>query len=53
MDRAENDASKDSFTFGCVFVVTITFFTEPLLNNDRGVHIETHKVLEGIYEVCR
>jgi hypothetical protein len=28
-------------------------FTEPLLSNDRGIHIQTHRLIRGIYEVRR
>jgi hypothetical protein len=26
-------------------------FTNPLPSNDRGIHIETHRLMGGIYEV--
>jgi hypothetical protein len=28
-------------------------FTEPLPSNDRGIHIQTHRLMGGIYEVRR
>jgi hypothetical protein len=30
-----------------------TIFTESLPSNDRGIHIETHKLMGVIYEVRR
>jgi hypothetical protein len=29
------------------------YFTEPLPSNDRKLHILTHRLVKGIYEVCR
>jgi hypothetical protein len=28
-------------------------FTEPLPSNDRGIHIQAHRLMGGIYEVRR
>jgi hypothetical protein len=28
-------------------------FSEPLPSNDRGLHIQTHRLMGGIYEVRR
>jgi hypothetical protein len=28
-------------------------FTEPLPSNDRGIYIQTHRLMTGIYEVSR
>jgi hypothetical protein len=28
-------------------------YTEPLLSNDKGLHIQTHRQMGGIYEVRR
>jgi hypothetical protein len=28
-------------------------FTEPLPSNDRGIHIQTHRLMGGIYEARR
>jgi hypothetical protein len=29
------------------------FFAEPLPSNDRGIHIQIHRLIGGIYEVRR
>jgi hypothetical protein len=26
-------------------------FTEPLPSNDRGIHMQTHRLMRGIYKV--
>jgi hypothetical protein len=36
-DYKENDSSENSFTVACVFVAAVTFFTEPLSSNKRGI----------------
>jgi hypothetical protein len=41
MDCIENDASNNSIAG--VFIVTITFFTEPLSSKDGGIHIQTDR----------
>jgi hypothetical protein len=35
----------------CVFVAAVTFFSDPLPSNDRGIHIQTHRLMGRIYEV--
>jgi hypothetical protein len=34
-----------------VFVTTVTFITKMLPSNDKGIHIQTHRLMGGIYEV--
>jgi hypothetical protein len=63
MDRTDNEASNNSSVAACAFVATVTVlpsrclamiggcFTELLPNNNRGIHIETHRLIGGIDEV--
>jgi hypothetical protein len=47
----ENDGPKNACIVACVFVIAV--FKEPLPNNDKGIHIETHNLMGGVikYEV--
>jgi hypothetical protein len=61
MDHIENDTASDSSIVACVFVAMVTFlpshfptndkgiFTEPLPSNDRGIHVQTHRLMGQIY----
>jgi hypothetical protein len=49
----KKDASNNSSTVAYVFVATVNIFTEPLPNNDKRLHIKTHRLMEGIYEASR
>jgi hypothetical protein len=51
MDRIENDASNSSSILQCVFVAAVTFLPSPCLATVR-MHIQTHRLMGGIYEVC-
>jgi hypothetical protein len=35
----------------CVLFAAVTFFTEQLASNGRGIHIQIHRLMEGTYEV--
>jgi hypothetical protein len=39
--------------FKTIFLCRGNVFTEPLPSNDRSIHIQTHRLMGGIYEVCR
>jgi hypothetical protein len=41
----ENDASNNSSIVACVFGTEVTFFTEPLPSNDKGIH----RLMGGIF----
>jgi hypothetical protein len=55
----ENDTSINSSIVAYVFVTAVTFppllsndreiFTEPLPSNDRGIYIQTHRLMGGIF----
>jgi hypothetical protein len=62
----ENDASNNFSFVARVFVTAVTFLlsrflaskgvihiTETLPSNDREVHIQTHRLIGGVYEVLR
>jgi hypothetical protein len=53
MDRIENDASNNSSTAACVFVASVTFIPSCCLATIGEIHIETHTLMGGIYEVRR
>jgi hypothetical protein len=46
----ENDASNNSSIVACIRYHG-NVFTEPFPSNDRGIHIQTHRLIGGIYEV--
>jgi hypothetical protein len=48
MNHIENDASDNSSIVVFVFVANVMF----LLSNDRGIHIQAHRLMGEIYEVC-
>jgi hypothetical protein len=42
------------FLYCCVYILCRgNVFTEPLPINDRGIHIQSHRVMGGIYELRR
>jgi hypothetical protein len=41
------------FFYCCVSSLPRERVTEPLPSNDRGIHIQTHRLMGGIYEVHR
>jgi hypothetical protein len=49
----KNDASNNSSTVACVSVAKVTFLPSRCLATIRGVHIQTHRLVGGIYEVSR
>jgi hypothetical protein len=51
MDRVHNDASSSSIV-GCISCRS-NVSTEQLPTNDRGVHMQTHRLMGWIYEVWR
>jgi hypothetical protein len=51
MNGIENDAPNSSIV-ACVRCCG-NVFTGPLPSNERETHIQTHKVMGGIYEVRR
>jgi hypothetical protein len=53
MDPIENDTSNNSFIVACVFIAKITFLRDRCLATVGGLHIETHRLMGGIYEVGR
>jgi hypothetical protein len=53
MDHIENNASNDSSVVACVFIAVVNIFTDLLASNDGRIHVETHSLMGGIYEVCR
>jgi hypothetical protein len=52
MDLIEKDASNISYIVACIRCRG-NAFTEPLPSNDKGIHIETHRLMGEIYEVRR
>jgi hypothetical protein len=50
-DRIENDASNNYFIVACVFVAAVAFLPSRCLATIGGMYIETHRLMEGIYEV--
>jgi hypothetical protein len=50
-DQIENDASKNSIV-ACIHCRG-KVFTDPLPSTDRGIHVQTYRLMGGIYEVCR
>jgi hypothetical protein len=41
------------FLYRCVCIrFQVNVFTEPLPSNDRGKNVQTHRLMEGIYEVA-
>jgi hypothetical protein len=66
MNCIENDASNNSSILACTRISCRTElvtqplpsnyrgnFTEPLPSSDTGIHMETHTMIGGIYEVTR
>jgi hypothetical protein len=51
-DRIENDASNSSSIVACVFLAAVTFLPSRCIATIGGVHIQTHRLMGGIYEVC-
>jgi hypothetical protein len=59
MDHIEKDASNNSSIVACVFVMMGTLFTEPLPNNDKGIHRHmrhregglTEELLEAVFSL--
>jgi hypothetical protein len=49
MDRMENNSSNNSSIVSCIFVAAVTF----LPSNGKGILIQTHGLMGGIYEVRR
>jgi hypothetical protein len=49
----ENDAPSNYSIVACVFVAAVTYFTEPLPSNDRGIHVQTNRLMGDIYVVRR
>jgi hypothetical protein len=45
-DRIKNDASNNSLIVACVFVAAVTFFSEPLPSDVKG--IEAYKSTEHL-----
>jgi hypothetical protein len=41
MDHVENDTPNNSSVVMRVFIAVVTLFTEMLLSDDRGIHIQT------------
>jgi hypothetical protein len=52
-DCIENDASNNSPIVACVFVAAVMFLLSRCLATIGGIHIQTHKLMRGIYEVSR
>jgi hypothetical protein len=52
-DRIEDDVSNSSSIVACVFVAAVTFLPSRCLATIRGIHIYTHILMGGIYEVRR
>jgi hypothetical protein len=53
MDCIENDASNNYSIVARVFVAMVMFFTEPFHSNNREIHVQSHRPMGGVYEVCR
>jgi hypothetical protein len=51
MDHTENDTSRSSSIVSCIHCHG-NMFTKTLPGNDRGIHIQTHRLMGGTYEVC-
>jgi hypothetical protein len=51
-DRIENNRSSYSSVVGCLFAARMCIFSSCLTNNDRGTHVQTHRLMGRIYEVC-
>jgi hypothetical protein len=50
MERMEDHASNNSSIVAYIFVAS---FTEPFPSNDKGIQIQTQRLMERIYEVRR
>jgi hypothetical protein len=50
MDSIEKDASGISSIVFCIFFAAVTFLPMPCLAT-IGIHIQTHRLVGGIYEV--
>jgi hypothetical protein len=47
------DAAGTSLPSLCLSMKEGIHFTEPLPSNDKGIHIQTHRLMGGIYEARR
>jgi hypothetical protein len=52
-DRVEHDMYNNSSMFVCVFVAAVKCLPSRCLATLDGIHIETHRLMGGIYEVRR
>jgi hypothetical protein len=43
--------SAQQFLYCCVYSLTVRFITEPFPSKDSGIHIQTHRLMGGIYAV--
>jgi hypothetical protein len=50
-DRIENDAPNNYSTVACVFITAVAFLPSRCLATMAGIHIQTHRLMRGIYEV--
>jgi hypothetical protein len=51
-DHIENDASSNSSIVMCTLCHR-NVTNKPLPSNDRGIHMQTHKLRRGVYEILR
>jgi hypothetical protein len=50
--RSNRKLRVQQFFCFCLFVAAVTFLPT-LPSNDRGIHIQTYRLMGGIYEACR
>jgi hypothetical protein len=53
MDNIENKTIDISYIVVCEFVAAVIFLASRFLATIRGIHIRTHRLMRGIYEVRR